>query len=144
PGIAKLDAIQQAAVVVGPVFPKEIQVCGFNGALEDALQVSPLAATTPAGYNLPNLVTTTPPLTAHVKALAAYIAEQYRKGDVVVLYNTQDGASRQFLAALKTVLKQAKGDVEIAEVQDQESLESSVRLNGANLVVVGTANQYQL
>lgn len=142
--IAKLDAVQQAALVVGPVFPKEIQVFGFNAALEDALQVSPLAATTPAEYNLPNLVTITPPLTAHVKALAAYIAEQYRKGDVVVLYNTQDGASRQFLAALKTALKQAKGDVEIAEVQDQESLESSVRLNGANLVVVGTANQYQL
>lgn len=142
--IAKLDEVQHAALVVGPVFPKEIQVFGFNASLAGALQISPLAASTPAEFNLPNLVTVTPPLTAHIKHLAAHIAAQYRAGDAVILYNTQDATSRQFVQPLKAEIQRINKNINVAEVQDDAGMESNVHVSGRNLVVLGTTNKYQI
>jgi len=142
--IAKLEQVQDAALVVGPVYPKEIQVFGFNASLEEALQISPLAASMPSEFNLPNLVTITAPITAHVQALAARIAQQYQSGDVVILYQTQDAASRQFLSPLKAEVGRLKKDIKVVEVTDEESLESSVHISGKNLVVLATTNKYQI
>src|SRR5690606_3505073 len=103
--IAKLDEVQDAALVVGPVYPKEIQVFGFNAQLDRALQISPLAASMPSEFNFANLVTVTAPLPVHVRALAAHIAEQYRQGDAVIFYRTPDEASRQLLGPLKTEIR---------------------------------------
>ncbi|SKB88750.1 hypothetical protein SAMN05660226_03631 [Parapedobacter luteus] len=142
--IAKLEEVQNAALIVGPVYPKEIQVFGFNAALSDALQISPLAASMPSEFNLPNLVTITAPITAHVHTLAAHITKQYQTGDVIVLYNTQDAASRQFLSPLKVEIQRIKKNAKVVEVQDEASLENSIHLSGKNLVVLGTANKYQI
>ncbi|WP_257667080.1 ABC transporter substrate-binding protein [Parapedobacter tibetensis] len=142
--IAKLDEVRNAALVVGPVYPKEIQTFGFNASLDQALQISPLAASMPSEFNLPNLVTITSPISAHIKTLATHIAKQYSTGDVVLLYKTQDAASQQFLAPLKTEIQQLNKNISIVEVQDEESLESRVRLSGKNLVVLGTTNKYQI
>ena len=142
--IAKLDEVQNAALVVGPVYPKEIQVFGFNAALNDVLQISPLAASMPSEFNLPNLVTITAPLPVHIRALAAHLVKQYRSGDVIVLYRTKDATSEQLLSPLKTEIRRLKKDIEMVEVQDQESLQSSVHLSGKNLVVLATTNKYQI
>jgi len=142
--IAKLEEVQDAALVVGPVYPKEIQVFGFNASLQNALQISPLAASMPSEFNLPNLVTVTAPITTHVEALAARIAQQYEAGDVVIFYQTQDAASRQFLAPLKTEIGRMKKDITVVEVTDEQSLESNVHQSGKNLVVLATTNKYQI
>lgn len=143
--IAKLDEVQGAALVVGPVYPKEIQVFGFNAQLEQALQISPLAASMPSEFNFSNLVTMTAPLPVHVRALATHIAEQYRQGDVVIFYQTPDDASRQLLTPLKTEIRKLKGgNIQVVEVEDEESLESRVHLDGKNLVVLATTNRYEV
>ena len=142
--IAKLEEVQQAALVVGPVYPKEIQVFGFNASLSDALQVSPLAASMPSEFNLPNLVTVTAPVIAHVQALAAKIAEQYHPGDAVIFYQTQDAASRQFLSPLRAEIAKLKKNIQVVDVTDEASLESSVHLDGKNLIVLATTNKYQI
>lgn len=143
--IAKLDEVQDAALVVGPVYPKEIQVFGFNAKLEHALQISPLAASMPSEFNLSNLVTITAPLPVHVQALATHIADQYEQGDVVILYRTPDEASKQLLAPLKTEIRKLKnGNIQVVEVEDEESLESRVHLAGKNLVVLATTNRYEI
>lgn len=141
--IAKLEEVQQAALVVGPVYPKEIQVFGYNASLDsNTLQISPLAASMPSEFDLPNLVTLTAPLMAHVDALAAHIVDQYQTGDVVLFYETDDAASRQFLGPLKSRVRQLNSRIDIANVTDQASLESSVHLSGKNLLVMGTTNKY--
>ncbi|WP_379020221.1 type 1 periplasmic-binding domain-containing protein [Parapedobacter deserti] len=142
--IAKLEEVQRAALVVGPIYPKEIQVFGFNASLGEALQISPLAASMPSEFNLPNLVTITAPITTHVRALAMDIAKQYQTGDVVIIYDTQDAASRQFLSPLKAEIQRLKKDIKVVEVQDEERLESTVLLGGRNLVVLATTNRYQI
>ncbi len=143
--IAKLDEVQDAALVVGPVYPKEIQVFGYNAQLDQALQISPLAASMPSEFNFPNLVTMTAPLPVHVRALATHIADQYRQGDVVIFYTTPDESSRQLLAPLKTEIRRLKnGGIQVVEVEDEEGLESRVYLEGKNLVVLATTNKYEI
>src|SRR5690606_37385812 len=87
-------------------------------------------------------VTLTAPLMAHVDALATHIVDQYQTGDVVLFYETDDAASRQFLAPLKSRVRQLNSRIDIANVTDQASLESSVHLSGKNLLVMGTTNKY--
>ena len=143
--IAQLEEVQDAALVVGPVYPKEIQVFGFNARLDSALQISPLAASMPSEFNQPNLVTMTAPLPVHVRALAAHIAGQYRQGDVVILYHTRDNASEQLLTPLKVELRKLQnGSIRVVEVDDEETLESTVHLNGKNMVVLATTNRYEI
>ncbi len=143
--IAKLEEVQDAALVVGPVYPKEIQVFGFNAKLDRALQISPLAATMPSEFNFSNLVTITAPLPVHVRALAAHIADQYRQGDVVIFYQTADDASKQLLAPLKTEIHKLKnGSIQVVEVEDEATLESRVHLGGKNHVVLATTNKYEI
>ncbi|GGG91415.1 hypothetical protein GCM10007415_27520 [Parapedobacter pyrenivorans] len=142
--IAKAEAVQNAALVVGPVYPKEIQVFGFNASLDNALQISPLAASMPSEFNLPNLVTITAPLAVHVRALAAHIVKQYQSGDVVLLYETRDATSEQLLAPLRAEIQRLKRDIKMVAVQDAETLESSVHLSGKNFVVLATTNKYQI
>lgn len=143
--IAKLTEVQDAALVVGPVYPKEIQVFGFNADLDHALQISPLAASMPSEFNLPNLVTITAPLPVHVRALAEHLAKQYRQGDVVILYKTPDDAGQQLLTPLKAEIRRLKnGSIQVVEVEDEESLESRVHRSGKNLVVLATTNKYEV
>ncbi len=142
--IAKLEEVHEAALVVGPVFPKEIQVFGFNASLDQALQISPLAASMPSEFNFPNLVTITAPISTHVEALAAQIAKEYRSGDVVIFYTTEDAGSQQFLSPLRREIKQRYKNIPVVDVHDEESLESRVRLSGKNLIVLGTTNKYQI
>ena len=143
--IAKQEEVQNAALIVGPVYPKEIQVFGFNAKLDSALQISPLAASMPSEFNQPNLVTMTAPLPVHVRALAAHLAKQYRQGDVVILYSTADEASKQLLTPLKAELKRLQGgNIRVVEVADEATLGSRVHLDGKNLVVMGTTNRYEI
>ena len=143
--IAKLDEVQDAALVVGPVYPKEIQVFGFNAQLDEALQISPLAASMPSEFNFSNLVTVTAPLPVHVRALATHIADQYQQGDVVILYRTPDESSRQLLTPLKAEIRRLKnGNIRVVEVEDDTSLESRVHLEGKNLIVLATTNKYEI
>jgi len=142
--VAKLQEVQDAALVVGPVFPKEIQVFGFNASLKNTLQISPLAASMPSEFNLPNLVTVTAPISAHVEALATHIAAQYRSGDVVIFYQTQDAESERFLSPLKAEINRLNQEISVVEVSDEASLESSVHISGKNLVVLATTNKYQI
>lgn len=142
--LAKLEEVREAALVVGPVYPKEIQVFGFNAGLKDILQISPLAASAPSEFNLPNLVTMTAPLPVHIDALARHLATQYQAGDVILLYDTQDAASQQFLTPLRTAIRQVIKQAKVVDVQDDATLEQHVQLSGKNLVVVATTNRYQL
>ncbi|MEC3881748.1 ABC transporter substrate-binding protein [Parapedobacter sp. 10938] len=143
--VAKLAEVQDAALVVGPVYPKEIQVFGFNAKLDQALQISPLAASMPSEFNFPNLVTMTAPLPVHVRALAVHIADQYQQGDVVIFYRTPDEASKQLLVPLKSEIRKLKnGNIQVVEVEDEPSLESRVHLEGRNLIVLATTNRYEI
>lgn len=144
--LAQSEAVQDAALVVGPIYPKEITAFGKSAGLskKDVLQISPLAASMPTEFNLSNLVSITSPIITHVEALAKQILEGYRSGDVVILYNTEENSSQQFLPALRVELQKLSRNITIHEVAEQETLLERLRHSGNNLIVCGSTNRFRL
>ncbi len=135
--------VQEADLIVGPVYPKEIIAFGSAASLENKLQVSPLAATQPSQFNNPNLVSITPPVDYHVQALAAHLVKQHRTGDVLILYDNGDEDSRKFLVPLdEAIVRQSNNRVKPVVVNDETSLETSLRLSARNVVVAGFTSRY--
>lgn len=144
--IAASSEVQEAALVVGPIYPKEIEAFAAAAGLESSqvLQVSPLAATMPTTFNLSNLVSITSPIMTHIRAVAARIVDTYKSGDVVLLYETNEASSQQFLGPLRNVLKELNPTIPMHTVQDEERLHELARISGNNLVVSGSTNRFQV
>lgn len=144
--LAGLDVVRQSSLVVGPVFPKEIKAFGEQASLdrERVLQISPLAATMPTEFNLPNLVSITSPITVHIHALAERLVALYRPGDVVLLYESEENSSRQFLPALKAELRKLNAAIPVQEVDSEDRLRERLRTTGTNLVVCGSTNRFRV
>jgi len=142
--IARSAAVESAALVVGPVFPKEITTFGTNLANKNVLQVNPLAATRPREFGLPNLVSLTPSIEVHTKAMAERVAQDYKRGDVVIIYNTSDNDGRQFLNGFLSELKQANPNIEVRSVSSIPQMNEELSPAGRNLVVTGTTDRFQL
>ena len=142
--IATSDELQGAALVVGPVFPKEISAFGTGFANKNVLQINPLAASRPQEFSLPNLVSLTPSIDAHREALAKRVADDYRQGDLVLIYNTNDDNSRQLLNGFETELKRQRPDLEVRVVTTIEELNEQMHVTGTNRIVAGTTDKFQL
>lgn len=140
------SAVKDAQLIVGPVYPKEIKAFSNTGISEPSkvLRISPLAATMPSEFNLSNLVSITSPIITHVNALAQRLVKLYRKGDVILLYESDDAASRQFLPVLQSEIQLINKDILVYIVDSEEKLLERARLDGNNFVVIGSTNKYRL
>jgi hypothetical protein len=140
------SAVKDAQLIVGPVYPKEIKAFSNTGISEPSkvLRISPLAATMPSEFNLSNLVSITSPIITHVNALAQRLVKLYRKGDVILLYESDDAASRQFLPVLQSEIQLINKDILVYTVDSEEKLLERARLDGNNFVVIGSTNKYRL
>jgi len=138
--LAASKEVQQAQLIVGPVFPTEINAFSNTAKLTGKLQISPLAARSPSGYQMNNLVTVTPPIDIHAKAIADFIAKDIDTGDKVVIINNNDDDSKKFLAPLKEALNMHH--VPFNEVSAMPDIEPNLAATGKNLVVAGATNPF--
>ncbi|SKB77397.1 ABC-type branched-chain amino acid transport system, substrate-binding protein [Sphingobacterium nematocida] len=142
--LALSSEIQGSSLIIGPVYPQEIKAFGSNLEDKETLQINPLAASMPTEFNLPNLVSLTPPIKAHSNAIAARVAREHSAGDVIIIYNTTDSDGKQFLNGMSTAIKQAKGSVNVISVSSVSQLNDNLSLTGTNLIVTGTTDKLQL
>ncbi|WP_246229410.1 ABC transporter substrate-binding protein [Sphingobacterium shayense] len=142
--IARSKNISDASLIVGPVYPKEIQAFGGNLENKNTLQINPLAATKASTFNLGNLVSLTPSIDVHTKATAERVAKEFRSGDVVIVYNSSDNNSRQFLAGFVGELKGINPTISLVSVSSISQLNEQLSTTGANLIVAGTTDKFQL
>lgn len=144
--LAKNPEVQNATLIVGPVFPREISAFGMRAGKEGSkvLQISPLAASRPSEFNLSNLVTITAPITTHIEAMAERVLHEYKNGDVIILYGTNDASSKQFLPLLKQQLLLSNRNANVREVSTEEELHANAHISGKNIVICGSDNTYQL
>lgn len=144
--LARSEGVSEAALVVGPIFPREIEAFAAAAGLKEraVLQISPLAATMPSEFNLPNLVSITSPILTHVRAMAHEVVKHYKPGDAVFLYETAEASSEQFLSPLKAMILQLNRNVAVYEVSTVERLQELIRFPGNNLIVSGSTNRFQI
>lgn len=143
--LASTEAVKNASIIIGPIYPKEIQAFGRSSGLSNGsvLQVNPLAASMPTEFNLSNLVSITSPIMTHVEALANQIVAEYKSGDVVILYTTEEASSQQFLPALRVELQKRQKSIPIHQVADNQVLLERLRHSGKNLIVCGSTNRFR-
>lgn len=138
--IAVGKSITEAALVVGPVFPTEINAFSDVANLSGKLQISPLAARSPSQYQTNKLVTVTPPIDMHAQTLANYIASEYEIGDHVVILNNIDEDSEKLLVPLRAALD--KKEVKYSELNELSEIEASLNTVGKNIVINASTNQF--
>ncbi|WDF70625.1 hypothetical protein PQ465_09670 [Sphingobacterium oryzagri] len=142
--IAQSDDVSESALIVGPVYPKEIQAFGRSFSDKAVLQINPLAASRASDFNLSNLVSLTPSIDVHTRAMANRAARDYSTGDVVIIYNTSDNDARQFLSGFMSEIKRLKPAAQIKSVSSITQLNESLTTTGNNLLVTGTTDKFQL
>ncbi len=143
--LAASQEIKDATLIVGPVYPAEIKAFSSNRDLNaSVLQVNPLAATMPTEFNLPNLVSVTPPISIHMRAVSAELAKNFHEGDVVVIYNTANSDHQQFIQGFPADIKERIPQAEIVSISSASQLNDRLTSGVRYHVITGTTDRNQL
>ncbi|WP_099367141.1 ABC transporter substrate-binding protein [Sphingobacterium sp. 1.A.4] len=142
--LAATKDVTEASLIVGPVYPKEIRSFARANTNKKVLQVSPLAASMPTEFNISNLVSITPPIRIHMRAVANEINAKYRAGDVVIVFDARDNDHRQFIDGFDAELKRINPNVIIKHIASTSQLGSAMPDVGYAFVVCGTTERTQL
>lgn len=144
--LARSQEIMDASLIVGPVYPAEIKAfhAGANNTNRHVLQVNPLAATMPTEFNMPNLVSVTPPISIHMRAVSAELAKQYKEGDVVIIYNAANSDHQQFIQGFPDEIKERLPYAEVISVSSPTQLNDKLTTGAVYHIVSGTTDRNQL
>ncbi len=143
--LALSQEIKEASLIVGPIYPAEIKA--FSASLppnKRVLQVNPLAATMPTEFNLPNLVSVTPPISIHMRAISAELAKSYKEGDVILIYNSANSDHQQFIQGFPADIKERLPYAEVISVSSPSELNDKLNSRVVYHVVSGTTDRNQL
>lgn len=107
--LIKSGEIEGSNLIVGPVFPEGIKAMTSYSIDHHIPVVSPLAATHPAEFNNPNLISVVNNIDLHAEKIGNYITKEYDPGQtVVVLISTKKSDDEILSAPLRDYFK-AKG-----------------------------------
>ncbi|HEY0177648.1 MAG TPA: amino acid ABC transporter substrate-binding protein [Pedobacter sp.] len=97
-------------LIVGPVFPDGIKFITNYSIANHVPVVSPLAATHPAEFNNPNLISMVNNIDLHAEKIGDYITKEYDPGrTVVVLISTKKAGDELLGAPLRSYFNSGKG-----------------------------------
>ncbi len=139
--LAQSEGVVEASLVIGPVFPNEIKAFGRSFGNKKTLQISPLAASLPSEFMLPNLVTLTPSINSHANALAKKIEERAKTDDVIILLDVGDSKSKQYISQVKSKLE-SENKLFIKTVNKIEDLTESLEDESVNHVICGSNDDF--
>ena len=142
--IAASKEIENASLIVGPVYPKEIRSFAKGNKNNKILQVNPLAATMPTEFNISNLVSLTPPIRIHMRAIAAEMMKRYTDSDVIIVFEARDSDHRNFIAGFDEEVKKINPAAKIIHVSSVSQLGQTIPDMGTAFVISGTTEKTQL
>lgn len=142
--LASSDDVLNSGLFVGPIYPVEIKAFSENLIDKDKLVINPLAASSASEFNQPNLVSITPSIEIHRNSLASKVASDFSNGDVIIVYNTSDDVSEQFLDGISELIKSYNTDVKIVLASSLEEISANLTSYGNNLIVSGTTQRIRI
>lgn len=143
--LAATPEVEQAHLIVGPIYPREISSFGRGNNNKRVLQVNPLAASMPTEFNIPNLVSITPPIRIHLQTIVERIAEEYRDGDAIIVFDGRDNTHRQFIEGFDSEIQQyMDSTVDVIHVSSLSELDEHLQDLGTSLIVTGMTDRSQL
>jgi len=102
----KNERFKQSNLIVGPVFPDGQKFIANYSKENNVAVVSPLAASSPAEFNNPNLISVVNNIDLHGKKIAAYVAKNFNPSNtIVVLINPKKSEDEQFAFPIRSYLR---------------------------------------
>ncbi|WP_412465795.1 ABC transporter substrate-binding protein [Pedobacter sp. KLB.chiD] len=102
----KNERFKQSNLIIGPVFPDGLKFISNYAKENDAIIVSPLAASEPTEFNNPNLVSIVNNIGLHGKKIATYIAKNYNPANTIVIFiNPKKTEDEAFAAPIRNYLR---------------------------------------
>ncbi|MES3017303.1 MAG: ABC transporter substrate-binding protein [Bacteroidota bacterium] len=142
--LARAASVNENDVIVGPVFPDALST--FSEFFEEdnsKVIISPLAASMPAQFKNPHLVTINNSVDQHGWKIADYINRNYRPEQVnVVLVNTRKTDDEKFAAPLRKYIEElSKGRLKIIERPNAIGLQTYLSTSKTNIVILSSSER---
>jgi len=135
----KNERFKQSNLIIGPVFPEGLKFISAYSKENNALIVSPLAATEPTEFNNPNMVSIVNNIGLHGKKIATYIAKNFNPTNtIVVLINPKKTEDEAFAAPVRSYLQQ-QTKFTVQEYASAYTFETKM-IKGKQYVVVVTSS----
>lgn len=145
---AKIKALQERAelknahVIVGPIFPEELKLfTGFSAQYQVPV-VSPLAASNPAEYANPHLISMVNHLDVHAENIGKYIISHYKpESGVLVIINPKKPEDEVYASALKSYIKEQSPNLLIQEYTSINAFETRMVRGKQYAVAITSADR---
>ncbi|WP_316800137.1 ABC transporter substrate-binding protein [Pedobacter frigidisoli] len=135
----KNERFKESNLLIGPVFPDGLKFISTYSKENNALVVSPLAATNPAEINNPNLISIVNNVDLHGKKIAAYISKAYNPANtIIVLINPKKTEDESFAAPIRSYL-QGEGKFTVQEYASAYTFETKM-IKGKQYAVIVTSS----
>jgi ABC-type branched-subunit amino acid transport system substrate-binding protein len=141
--LALSSSVKNQDLIVGPIFPEGIRTFSEFSDLGKILQVSPLAASMPSGFNDPNLVSINNSIDQHALKIAEFVIKQYKSEDVqLVLINTQKTIDARYSNFIKRYINELSGSgFRVIERPNVIGIEGYLSRTKNNLVLITSSDR---
>jgi hypothetical protein len=138
--VYKNESFKNSDLIVGPVFPDGLKAITKYSIDNNALIVSPLAASQPADFKNPNLVSIVNNIDLHGHRIGEYIAKNFIPSNtIVVLINPKKTEDEQFAAPIRNYFKESKANFTLQEYASVYTFETKM-VKGKQYAVVITSS----
>ncbi|WP_411274433.1 ABC transporter substrate-binding protein [Daejeonella sp.] len=142
--LARAASVKENDLIVGPVFPDAISTFSeFFEKNASKLIVSPLAASMPAQFKNPNLITVNNTVDQHGWKIADFINRNYKPEAVnIVLVNTKKWDDEKFSAPVRKFLRElSKDKFKVIERPNAIGLQTYLSNSKNNLVILASSER---
>lgn len=138
--LGKAD-VKNSNLLIGPVFPNGLKYIAAFSKANKIPVVSPLAASKPADFNNPNLISIVNDIDRHAEKIASYIGTHYGvSGSIVAVINGKTSAEQQLAVPLKAKLAKEFPGLKVQEFTSAYALETHLVKGKRYAVVVCSAD----
>lgn len=137
------DQLKGSNLVVGPVFPDGLKYMSAYSIQNDLPMVSPLAASQPAEFNNPNLISLVNNIDLHAEKIGQFISKNYEPSRTeVVLISTKKPADELLAVPFRSYFTEGRGNLfHFSEYSSVFSMESQMVAGKKYLVLVTSADR---
>lgn len=103
----KNERFKQSNLIIGPVFPDGLKYISNYSKESNSTIVSPLAASNPAEFNNPNLISIVNNIEIHGERIGAYLSKNFNPANtIVVIINPKKIEDEAFAAPIRAYLRE--------------------------------------
>jgi ABC-type branched-subunit amino acid transport system substrate-binding protein len=141
--LLKRGALLKSNLIVGPAFPDGLKYLRNYSVEHKISVVSPLAASHPAEFNNPNLISVVNNIDLHAQKIGTHITRSYKtENSVVVLINPKGGTDEVFASPLRKYFQNAKNNkLPFQEFASVYALETKLVKGKKYIVLIASYNR---